>query len=42
MLANYGWRAAFLAGLTFPAAALLYWMTEALAQSRQALLPAAD
>lgn len=42
MLANYGWRAAMLTGLAFPAAALLYWITEALAGTRQVLLPAAD
>ncbi len=42
MLASYGWHAAMLTGLAFPAAALLYWITEAVGQSRQALLPAAD
>jgi len=31
MLANYGWRAALLTGMAFPAAALLYWVTEAIA-----------
>ncbi len=31
MLATHGWRAALLAGMAFPAAALLYWLTEALA-----------
>ncbi|WP_229416973.1 MFS transporter [Massilia eburnea] len=36
MLANYGWRAALLTGMAFPSAALLYWVTEALA-ARSAL-----
>jgi predicted MFS family arabinose efflux permease len=31
MLATYGWRAALLTGMAFPAAALLYWVTEAIA-----------
>lgn len=31
VLASYGWRAALLTGIVFPAAALLYWLTEALA-----------
>ena len=30
VLATYGWRAALLTGIAFPAAALLYWITEAL------------
>jgi predicted MFS family arabinose efflux permease len=30
MLANHGWRAALWTGIAFPAAALLYWMSEAL------------
>ena len=30
MLANHGWRAALWTGMAFPAAALLYWMSEAL------------
>lgn len=41
MLANYGWRAALLAGMAFPAAALLYWVTEALPlRQPQAVSPA--
>ncbi|KQV58089.1 MFS transporter [Duganella sp. Root198D2] len=41
ILANYGWRAALLAGITFPAIALLYWVTEALAlRPRHAPTPA--
>ena len=31
VLASYGWRAALLTGIAFPAAALLYWISEALA-----------
>ncbi len=40
MLANYGWRAALLTGIAFPAAGLLYWMTEALAARAPQAIPA--
>jgi predicted MFS family arabinose efflux permease len=33
--AHYGWHAALLAGMAMPAAALLYWIGEALERSAQ-------
>lgn len=39
VLANYGWRAALWTGIAFPAAALLYWMTEAMSARSPAIRP---
>jgi predicted MFS family arabinose efflux permease len=35
--ASYGWHAALLAGMAFPGLALLYWITEYVAESRAGL-----